>query len=112
MKGLRVSTLRNADLGNCTNGGVSAKYNSFILTGEGVPEIFKPGNDCPELKLVYRPGINYYHAEPVEGRWENSIGWMFGGNYITSSDSRFPNRYPIPIHDRQETQAQYDTLST
>ena len=27
---------------------------------------------------------------------------MFGGNYIQSSDSRFPTTAPIPVHDRFE----------
>jgi len=29
---------------------------------------------------------------------------MFGGNFIYTSDSRFPNKYPIAIHDRYEIQ--------
>ena len=36
---------------------------------------------------------------------------MFGGNFVYTSDSRFPSDYPIPIHDRFETQEQYDQLS-
>jgi hypothetical protein len=27
---------------------------------------------------------------------------MFGGTFIYSSDSRFPSKYPIPLHDRVE----------
>lgn len=29
-------------------------------------------------------------------------GGMFGGNFISTSDSRFPTTAPIPVHDRFE----------
>lgn len=45
------------------------------------------------------------------GRTYNLLGPMFGGQFIYSSDSRFPSDQPIHIHDRFETQAQYDRLS-
>ena len=103
MKGIRVTTLRSAGI-DCTNHGVSARFNEFVLTGENAEEVFEPKSDAPELRLVYRAKLDYYHAEPVNGKRPHSVGWMFGGNYIVSSDSRFKsiNSYPIPIHDRQE----------
>lgn len=88
MKGMLVNTLRSARV-DCTNGGVSARFNEFVLTGENVAEVFEPKSDAPELKLVYRANLDYYHAEPVNGKRPHSVGWMFGGNYIVSSDSRF-----------------------
>jgi hypothetical protein len=43
------------------------------------------------------------------------IGGMDGGNYLTRSDSRFSEitgvPYPVAIHDRYETQEEYDLLS-
>jgi hypothetical protein len=30
---------------------------------------------------------------------------MFGGAFIWDSDSRFPAKYPIPLHDRIEEYA-------
>jgi hypothetical protein len=111
MKGLMVYTLRNTEPRDCTNGGISSKYDKFVLTGRDIPGIFEPREDMPELKLVYRRELDYYCAEPVDGKLPGCVGWMFGGNYITTSDSRFPNKYPIPIHDRQETQFQYEALS-
>jgi hypothetical protein len=50
----------------------------------------------------------YLHAEPVDGerdarREGKTVGPMFGGNFVYTSDSRFPNKYPIPVHDRWES---------
>lgn len=43
----------------------------------------------------------YYYAVPLS--LENSNKWvMFGGNFITTSDSRFGFSHPIPVHDRVE----------
>lgn len=104
-KGLFVHVLRSASLGDCTNGGVTARFDRFVLTGEGVEGPFAPTADAPELRLVRRPGVGrggatYLHAVPNDGR-EGAVR-MFGGNYITTSDSRFPSDYPIPVHDRYE----------
>jgi hypothetical protein len=98
MKGLIVHVYRpNFD---CTNGGVTSHNTEVLLVGEGIPEIFE-AHGFPVLKLVKRQLFGdeppYLHAQPVEGN-----GYMFGGNFIYSSDGRFPGRYPIPVHDRQE----------
>jgi len=49
------------------------------------------------------------HAEPLEAPPLGGVGWMFGGNFIYSCDSRFQALcgYPIPVHDRCETVEQY-----
>ena len=99
MKGLLVWVYRPHF--DCTNGGVTSHNNTVLLIGENVPEIFEPG-DLPVLKLVKRQLSGddkppYLHAQPIEGN-----GYMMGGNFIYSSDSRFPSNYPIPVHDRRE----------
>jgi hypothetical protein len=116
-KGLIVDVLREAPNplfpnADTTNGGVSRKYNSFVLVGEGVPEVFEERKDLPALKLVKRNfgGRIYLHAEPFE-KPEGHVGPMSGGNFVYSCDSRFPNDYPISIHDRFETPEVYDMLS-
>lgn len=115
MKGLIVSVLRNAEIGDCTNGGLSSKYTSILLVGEGVPEIFDESENRPTMKLVRRRLFNrdtdYLHIEPIDDPSPGHVGWMSGGNFAWSSDSRFPNNYPISIHDRQETTELYETLS-
>lgn len=89
-----------------TNGGISSRFTCFVLTGEGVSGPFRPDANTPELKLVRRKigGREYLHVEPVEGKDPRAAGWMAGGNFVYTSDSRFPNAYPLSIHDRQEFQ--------
>ena len=97
--------------GDASNGGISAKYDRFILVGEGMPEIFEATDNMPALVLIIRDlDGEYLHAEPVFPPDPGSVGWVFGGNFVFTSDSR-ATRYPVPVHDRQETQAQSDILS-
>lgn len=123
-KGLTVSVLRQVTLRpdgtpgrilDCTNGGVTSKFDQFVLVGPGIDPIFPATATRPALKIVRRTigGKPYVHAEPVTPCPSGSIGYMFGGNYVTCSDSRVReiNAYPIPVHDRTETQAEYDRLS-
>ncbi len=98
MKGLIVYTLIHKNGSDCTNEGVTSKYDKFILVGEGVPELFEPSEDTPVLELKKKfYGREYIHASPITERYT-----MFGGNFVYSSDSRFPSDYPIPVHDRVE----------
>ena len=110
MKGLSVNIYKCSH-GSCSNGGISEKCKSVILVGEGT-EVFEASAEQPAVKLVRRIlcGKEYIHAEPVEA--PEGIGWMFGGTFIHTSDSRFPHKYPIALHDRQESQELYDRMST
>jgi hypothetical protein len=99
MKGILVHVLRSA-LGDTTNGGVTSKEHTFVLSGPGIPEIFETNDRTPGL-LLEKNGRFGYRAVPenTEGKWT-----MFGGNYIDSSDSRFRAIAggPIAVHDRIE----------
>jgi len=125
MRGISVNIYRS-DLGDCTNGGATSPANS---QGKTVilfdPEI-RNGNyaldkckDDPRvicLRVVRRwigTKNEYIHCEPINAKGDGCVGPMAGGNYVGSSDSRFcdVSPYPIPVHDRFETQAQYDMLS-
>jgi hypothetical protein len=109
-KGMLVFVLRSA-LGDCTNGGVTSKYDKFVLTGPGVPEIFEPSDDAPELILIKRTFHDgpYYHAVPaVSPLGKSHCGPMAGGNFVHTSDSRLGFlKGPISVHDRFETWQEY-----
>lgn len=109
MKGLNAGILESKEIGNCSAGGLSSRCKSVTIIGEGIDEIFEATADSPAVKIVKRG--DYIHAEPVNKPINGNIGWMAGGTFIYSCDSRFPAHYPIPLHDRQETQANYDILS-
>jgi hypothetical protein len=90
---------------------VSARYDEAVLIDAEGP--FHPDDKMPALRLVHRRWRSgtFVHAEPIDPVPRGHVGYMFGGTFIHSSDSRFPNPYPIPLHDRTETQAQYDVLT-
>lgn len=114
-------TTYGGTISDCTNGGVTARNERVILVPEGctaeqIAELRSTAK-LPILKVVRRNigGKPYLHAEPLDRPGKGSIGsWMFGGNYVTTSDSRYREwvcEYPISVHDRTETPEQYDMLS-
>jgi len=100
-KGMLAFVYRPADGSDCSLKGISSKHNSIIITGPGIPEVFEPSENCPEM--VLEPNANrvagnmaIYPADKGE-KW-----YCFGGNFAYSSDSRFPSNQPIKIYDRRE----------
>lgn len=116
MRALPLGIYENKRIGNCSNHGISSRYKEILLICEdGFVEIDE--NNPPEnlVKLVVRNlfGREYKHLEPYRRFDEGCVGWMMGGTYAGSSDSRFTriSSYPLPLHDRQETQELYNLLS-
>lgn len=127
---LPCSVFRNAEIGDCTNGGVSAKFNYLYLcrdyvTEDDVYEYCEAHNCLDEVERFVQTetrtlfgGKIYKNIKLVfEGRRKirNMLGGMSGGNLLYTSDSRWKEitgcDYPLSIHDRYETQEQYDMLS-
>lgn len=96
MKGLMCSIYR--DTYNC-------QLNKFYMAEHVIVPIengvFEPHAEMPAVKLVTRELFRgtYTHAEPADR--EPGEYFAFGGSFIYSSDSRFPTKYPIPLHDRR-----------
>jgi hypothetical protein len=116
MRALSILVYRSAAIGDCTNGGISSKFNQLLVLCERGNHTVDETNPPENLvKLVHRRLFNrdIYHLEPV--RKAEGVGWMMGGNYGGTSDSRFSDMTgiygAIPIHDRDEDQATYDMLS-
>jgi len=99
MSRLYVDILKHKDT-DCTNNGLSSKHDEAIL-------IWNENDDHIEKNMPYTPcifvlkqgrGGRKYIAVPFK-----ETGYpMFGGNFLYSSDSRFPSEQPIHIHDRIE----------
>ena len=114
---LPISVYRDARLPNdCTNGGISSRYDELLLIcDDGFIKV--DVNNPPEnlVRIVSRNifGKEYKYIEPVRAVDKGCVGYMFGGNVAGSSDSRFArlSEYPLKIHDRQETQEQYNFCS-
>lgn len=117
MKGLVCSIFESKAHGNCSNFGVSDRFKRVTLCPDpdalcdfGIPEIFEADSDAPAVVLrTIRLGADREHvyAVPVELMESGTGGWMFGGSFIYTSDSRFPLGHPIPLHDRVEVGNDY-----
>jgi len=109
--GLIVSVYRNAESNyDCTNGGISSRFTRLTLINVEGP--FEPTANAPAALLLSNH-FNTVRIVPADENGEQIKGWtMFGGNYASTSDSRFGEavekingiRYPgaVPIHDRIE----------
>jgi hypothetical protein len=96
---------------DCTNGGVSSKWNIKGLCLINVPGPFNPSEDYPAAQLVKQ---SFYFGDSVKIIPEECEGkqTMMGGNYAATSDSRFSDAIAarlghnfygaVPIHDRVE----------
>lgn len=108
---LNVYVYRDAaESGDCTLGGVTSN-NSQLLLCEAQHLRSLTEDQKPKTIVVERDTDGYMVAMPYEAyvraakRGDNSLasvksGWAFGGNFVHSSDGRFPNQYPIKVHDR------------
>lgn len=112
--GLTVSVYRDNGM-NCTNG-ASATYDRLLVTNVDGP--FNPTDDRPTY-IISTNGFGNPILIP-ENQPKGMIGPMFGGNYAACCDSRFNAKVreiaghdfygALPIHDRFETQENYDSL--
>lgn len=116
MRAIPVEVFRHSK-GDFTNGGISSRFSSLLVVCDqgwiNIDENNKPANLC---KLVKRHlfGRDVFHVEPIDR--PSGAGWMMGGNYCATCDSRFSQAIEgmygaVAIHDRQESQELYEILS-
>lgn len=104
MKGLIVPVYRS-NLSGSANGGLSEMFDDLTLIGPGVSGPFEPTQDRPAICIQERRVGDevYKYAVPADAEGKPVPGWwMFGGNYVKTPDSRFPHKYPVPLHDLSE----------
>ena len=109
--GLLVSIYEDKQIGNCSANGISARYKQLYLVPNelfpNIPKIFNADIDeqYVEIKVKKIGDENYYYAVqkyPTRNLHKFSTP-MFGGSFIYTFDSRFPLKYPVPLHDRYES---------
>ena len=110
MKGFIANVFRNIEFGDCTNGGLTARTSSIILTSNDIelPKIFdiEPRKDVHmEMRMRTAAGSTFPIVVPLDydDKW-----YMFGGNFAWCSDSRWPFAWPVKIFVRHEG---YDNVS-
>jgi len=88
---------------DCTNGGVTSNENTFRLVADDYRPNVPFQNGLPALYLrVGATGAVHAYPADIPEEEKGFTSWQFGGNFIYSSDGRFPSQYPIPVHDRRE----------
>ena len=119
LTGIRVDILKHGGR-SFANGGISDTSDeaTLILDSKLVPLAGTEASDeAPAIKLVKGNLPGTIKAVPVVTP-SGVLGPMMGGSYVVSSDGRFADEVerilgykssaPVPLHDRFETQAQYD----
>lgn len=114
VRALSVGIFESKKIGNCSNHGISERFNEILLICEdGNVEVDldnPPENLC---RLVRRNlwGEEHDYVEPYAEPY--GVGWMSGGSIVYSCDARFGrmSNHPLCLHDRTETQEQYDMMS-
>jgi len=106
-KGLSVSLYKNAEFGECSNGGISSTCNSCIIVSDDfdIVELFEATEESPAVVIVKREGRPFQDIIAVpRDIFESKKHYMFGGSFIYSSDSRFNDisKQPIKLFDRVE----------
>jgi hypothetical protein len=116
IKTISLDIYSNLKYRKCSNNGISEQFNN-VLIEHPRGNIDTDSNNLPPnfCRVITRNigGIEYKHIEPNTPVKRGYVGYMSGGSYAGSSDGRFSeiSHYPLAIHDRQETQEQYDQMS-
>jgi hypothetical protein len=103
LNGLLVSVFRPSDMGDTSANGLSSKKDRLMLVFEGSKSPFKTSEGEDYLVLIKRTiyGKEVLSAVP-KSILDSGKHSMFGGNFIYTSDTRFPSDSPIKVHDRVE----------
>ena len=100
--GLRGNVFRSGTY-DCTAGGITASVDVVRLIGFGFWKDAKEMDGVPTLRIIERKvmGRSFLIAVPTDAR-DDCHPYMFGGNFVYTSDSRFPSDNPIKVFDRKE----------
>lgn len=122
MKENLVFVLRRPALGDCTNNGITYRNDMLKLLWGGTRQdaiqyATDKGLDLSKcLYMVERElwGEDHSFATPLIE--PNGMCRVFGGNYVEGDGNCYRFRgemcgRPIPVHDRYETQEDFDALS-
>lgn len=119
MERILVTVYKPADERDCTNGGITCNRMTLMLYSGNKEECIAEATKRNELHeaLYLNKRIlweeKHYFAEPLK---KGEGVQMFGGNYVGTCDGRYAamlgsrTSYLLPVHDRYETQEEYDAM--
>lgn len=115
VRALEVLVYESRAIGNCSNDGISARFDRILVECEDGNEVVDtddpPENFCVVVRRVLY-GEEHDFVRPFAAA--KGAGWMNGGCIVSSSDSRYGrhiSRHPLPLFDRDETWEQYEILT-
>lgn len=123
--GLHASIYRNAQHGDCSNGGISSRVDAITIVSAHINAPHSINDRHPEFHVWARVWgglggqVRTVSADDLSGpdlrepncylflvpAGEKPHAVMMGGNYAGTPDSRFSEAFgsrPLPIHDRKE----------
>ena len=111
-RALRVGVFEEKRFGNCSNNGISSRFDSILLLCDDGPVEVDLDNPPEELCVLVRRVLFGREADYVRP-YKNAegCGWMFGGDLVYASDARFPSNHPLCLHDRDESPELNERLS-
>jgi hypothetical protein len=104
-------------LGDCTNGGITAKTDTIYLVDEKFGKETDISKIDPAAIFTFEDYRGHLRLLPFTNTKPKHIGGMFGGNIATLARYRsIPETHPLygkilHVHDRYETQELNDLLS-
>ena len=99
MKQVTTFVLRNS-LGDATNSGLTSRENTITLHyGEINPDEVKDNDLVLIERVLWGEQSNYCMPGDI---FKSGKRPMFGGNFVYTSDDRFPSKAPIKVFDRLE----------
>ncbi len=103
---------------DCSNGGISSKYNEILLLndkGNYEVDLNNPPENLCVLEKRELWGEPHWFVRPYADCPEGHVGWMYGGCIVDTCDGRMESPFmtssPLHLHDRSESQKMYDALS-
>lgn len=111
-KAIRAHIFEDKRIGNCSNHGISERYDCVLLLcddGDVEVDLENPPENLCEIVRRRLWGEEHDYIRPWAAA--KGVGWMFGGSIIYSSDARFGSNHPLMFHDRDETPEEYEMYS-
>lgn len=103
MKALTIYVFENKKLGNCSNEGITSRFDELLLiceNGDIDIDVDNPPENLVKIVTKNLLGKEYKHIEPYVK--PKGMGWMYGGALANTTDDRFNSQYPLKVYDRQE----------
>ena len=86
--------------GDCSNNGISSRHDCvMVISKENEDTREWTGENVCVVREKNVFGTRHVYLVPYKLRKQHT---MFGGCFVYSSDSRFPENRPLPLHDRME----------